>query len=191
MVTEVLNPTVGIFVTNSFLGDHTCFFFNDSPVLIAVNMLLEPGTELHIAHIIQKNIDDRPSPATYLWSRNHFTKLQGKTDWLPSVGHKCTCGNSNCNSPDSFDGTPPSTSGEGNHQFPFRKLQLKLVLFQLRVEPPLCNHRRTQIPDEVLALEHGIMLNCLQVSRSYFHWNARAEELCPKLVKGCWKVHAV
>lgn len=41
------------------------------------------------------------------------------------------------------------TSCEGNHQFPFRKLQLKPVLFQLRAEPPLCNHRMTQIPGKV------------------------------------------
>lgn len=79
-MTEVLNSVVGLFVPDSLLRDHTCFFFNDSPVLIAVNMLLEPGTELHVAHIIQENIDDRPGPATHLWSRYHFTKLQGKTD---------------------------------------------------------------------------------------------------------------
>lgn len=75
-MTEVLNPTVGLFVPDSPLSDHTCFFFNDSPVLIAVNVLLESGTELHISHVIQQNINDRPSPATYLWSRHHFTKLQ-------------------------------------------------------------------------------------------------------------------
>lgn len=80
MVTEVLNSTVGLFVSDLLLGDHTCFFFNDSPVFIAVNMLLEPGTELHVTHIIQENIDDWPSPTTYLWSRHHFTELQGKAD---------------------------------------------------------------------------------------------------------------
>lgn len=80
MVTKGLNPKPGLFVPDSFQGEHTCFFFNDSPILITVNMLLEPGTELHVTHIIQKNIDDWPSPATNLWSRHHFTKLQIKTD---------------------------------------------------------------------------------------------------------------
>lgn len=138
MVTEVLNPTVGLFVQDSLLGDHTCFFFNDSPFLIAVNVLLEPGTKLHVTHIIQKNIDDRPSPATYLWSRHHFTKLQGKTDWLPSVGHKCTCGKSNCNSLTALM-VPPFYQLWGQSPVSLQKpysLQLKLILFQLRVEPP-------------------------------------------------------
>lgn len=78
MVTDILNPTVRIFVADSFLSNHTCFFFNDSPVLIAVYMLLEPGTELDVTHIIQENINNWPSPATYLWSRHHITKLQEK-----------------------------------------------------------------------------------------------------------------
>lgn len=85
MVTDILNPMV-----DSLLSDHTCFFFNDSPVLVAVYMLLETGTELHVTHIIQENINNWPSPATHLWSRHHVTKLQEKKDSLQSVRDEYT-----------------------------------------------------------------------------------------------------
>lgn len=185
MVTEVLNPTVGLVVPGSLLGDHTCFFFNDSPVLIAVNMFLEPGTELHITHVIQENINDRPSPATHLWSRHHFTKLQGKTGWLQSVGHECTCGNCNdSNSPDGFGGPTLLPAVRAIASFPSENFNYSLFFFATEGRIPSSQPQEDTNP--WWNPRSGAWKGCwifYRVQMSYFCKNGRAEELCPKPVR--------
>ena len=58
---------------------HTCFLLNDSPVLEAVNMLLQPRAELHVAHVVQEDIDDGPCPAAHFWGRQELAELKENT----------------------------------------------------------------------------------------------------------------
>lgn len=54
----------------------TCLLLDDSPVLKAVDVLLQPGAQLHVAHIVQKDIDDGSRPAAHFRGRQEFTELE-------------------------------------------------------------------------------------------------------------------
>lgn len=57
----------------------TCLLLDDGPVLKAVDVLLQPRAELHIAHIVQEDINDGPCPAAHLRGRYELTELKENT----------------------------------------------------------------------------------------------------------------
>lgn len=68
----------------------TCFLPDDGPVLEAVDVFLQPRAELHVAHIVQKDVDDGPCPAAHLGGRQDLTELKESTHqcWdTPDPGH--------------------------------------------------------------------------------------------------------
>lgn len=54
----------------------TCLLLDDSPVLKAVDVLLQPGAQLHVADIVQKDVDDGSRPAAHFWGRQELTELE-------------------------------------------------------------------------------------------------------------------
>lgn len=59
-------------------GSHgpTCLLLDDGPVLKAVNVLLQPGAQLHIAYVVQKHVDDGSSPAAHFRGRQELAELK-------------------------------------------------------------------------------------------------------------------
>lgn len=54
----------------------TCLLLDDGPVLIAVDVLLQAGAELHVADVVQKDVDDGPRPAAHFRGRQELTELK-------------------------------------------------------------------------------------------------------------------
>ena len=42
-------------------------------------MLLQPRAELHVAHVVQEDIDDGPCPAAHFWGRQDLAELKENT----------------------------------------------------------------------------------------------------------------
>lgn len=57
----------------------TCFLLDESPVLVAVDVFLQPRAELNVAHIVQKDVDDGPCPAAHLGGRQDLAELKEST----------------------------------------------------------------------------------------------------------------
>lgn len=67
----------------------TCLLLDDSPVLEAVDVLLQPRAELHVAHVVQEDVDDGPRPAAHLRGRQDLAELEENS---PSAGTPWTKG---------------------------------------------------------------------------------------------------
>jgi hypothetical protein len=42
-------------------------------------VFLQPRAQLHIAHVVQEDVDDGPCPAAHLWGRQELAELKGTT----------------------------------------------------------------------------------------------------------------
>lgn len=54
----------------------TCLLLDDSPVLEAVNVFLQPGAQLYIAHVVQEDVNDGSRPAAHFRGRQELTELK-------------------------------------------------------------------------------------------------------------------